>query len=144
MLELADDVDVTRGDVIASAASPPAVATALEALLCWFASTPLDATRRLLLKAGTKTVRAKIASLDHRLDVDTLAEEPNPPALHANDIARARLRVAQPLALDAYADNRASGSFVLIDEATNDTVAAGMVEGQTPLCPKRRAGQNGV
>ncbi len=129
MLELADDVDVSRGDVIAAASNPPSALSAFDALLCWFAATPLDPARRLVLKAGTRTVKAKVAAIDYRVDVDTLAEQPNPTALQANDIARARLRVAQPLALDTYAVNRATGSFVLIDEATNDTVAAGMVVG---------------
>jgi sulfate adenylyltransferase large subunit len=127
MLELADDVDVSRGDVIAAAESPPTIADGFDALVCWFAPAPLDPTRRLVLKAGTKTVKAKIASIDYRVDVDTLAEEANPPALATNDIARTSIRVAQPLAFDAYAVNRATGSFVLIDETTNDTVAAGMI-----------------
>ncbi len=127
MLELCDDVDVSRGDVIADAGSPPAATSEFGALLCWFAAAPLDRSRRLVLKAGTKTVKAKVWSIDYRVDVDRLTQEANVDVVHANDIAHARLRVAQPLALDAYAVNRATGSFVLIDEATNDTVAAGMV-----------------
>jgi sulfate adenylyltransferase large subunit len=127
MLELADDVDVSRGDIVAGDALPPAATTEFDALLCWFAASPLDRSRRLVLKAGTKTVKAKVVSLDYRVDVDRLAHDPRVEALHTNDIARAKLRVAQPLALDAYAANRATGSFVLIDEATNDTVAGGMV-----------------
>ena len=97
------------------------------ATVCWLSHASLDLTRRLLLKSATRTVKAKIATLEACIDVDTLREELSPVALHTNDIGRAWIRTGQPLAVDRYRDNRATGSFVLIDEATNDTVAAGMV-----------------
>jgi sulfate adenylyltransferase subunit 1 len=80
-----------------------------------------------MLKCATRTVKAEVASLCSRIDVDTLARQPDPASFHVNDIGHVRLRTAQPLALDRYHDNRATGSFVLIDESNNDTLAAGMV-----------------
>ena len=129
VLELADDVDVSRGDVLADAGTPAMASSSFLATVCWLSHMPLDSTRRLLLKSATRTVKAKVAMLEASIDVDTLREELSPVALHTNDIGRAWIKAGQPLALDRYRDNRATGSFVLIDEATNDTVAAGMVLG---------------
>jgi sulfate adenylyltransferase large subunit len=127
VLELEDDLDVSRGDVLAAPAAAPVAASEFEAVLCWFGMRPLDRARRLMLKCATRTVKAEVASLCSRIDVDTLARQPDPASFHVNDIGHVRLRTAQPLALDRYHDNRATGSFVLIDESNNDTLAAGMV-----------------
>jgi sulfate adenylyltransferase subunit 1 len=127
VLELADNVDVSRGDVLSDAKAPALASSSFLATVCWLAHEPLDRTRRLLVKSGTRTAKAKIATLEACIDVDTLHEQLSPAALHENDIGRVHIRAAQLLAIDRYRDNRATGSFVLIDEATNDTVAAGMV-----------------
>ena len=125
-VRLEDDVDVARGDLIAPVASAPQPARDLEATLCWLGETPGTAGGRYLLKHTTRTVRARLEAIDHRLDVTTLEHEPAQ-SLALNDIARVRVRTADPLAADPYAEIRATGAFVLIDESTNDTVAAGMI-----------------
>jgi sulfate adenylyltransferase large subunit len=125
-IRLEDDVDVARGDLLAPAAAAPQPRREFEATLCWLAGTPGTPGTRYVLKHATNTVRARLEAIEHRLDVTTLASEPAA-TLALNDIGRVRIRTADPVAVDAYADVRATGAFVLIDEATNDTVAAGMV-----------------
>ncbi len=125
-LRLEDDVDVARGDLIAPLATTPEPRRDVEATLCWLAEGVATPGGRYLLKHTTRTVRARLEAIHFRLDVTTMQDEPAQ-TLGLNDIARVRIRTADPLAADAYADVRATGAFVLIDEATNDTVAAGMI-----------------
>jgi sulfate adenylyltransferase subunit 1 len=129
MLLLEDPVDVSRGDVIVKADDPLEPARDVEATLIWFGEQPLDPRRRYLLKHGTRSVKAQVRELRHRVDVNTLERETGIAALGPNEIGLAALRVQQPLALDPYRRNRATGSFILMDEATHNTVAAGMVAG---------------
>jgi sulfate adenylyltransferase large subunit len=125
---LEDELDVSRGDLIAPVGAAPAAARELAATLCWLGDAPARPGGRYLLKHAARTVRAKLDAIDHRLDLDALDRAPAG-ELGLNDLARVQLRLGEPLAADAYADSRATGAFILIDEATNDTVAAGMVEG---------------
>jgi bifunctional enzyme CysN/CysC len=125
-VRLADELDVSRGDLIAAAHEPPLVTSTLEATVCWMSSTPLHAGARLLVKHTTRTAKAVVTSLHDRLDVTTLEREPVE-ALALNDIGRITLRTATPLAVDPYADDRTTGAFVLVDDVTGATVAAGMV-----------------
>jgi sulfate adenylyltransferase large subunit len=125
---LEDELDVSRGDLIAPVASAPDPVRELAATVCWLGDAPAQPGGRYLLKHTARTVRAKLDAIDHRLDLDALERAPAA-ELALNDLARVRLRLGEPLATDAYADSRATGAFILIDEATNDTVAAGMVEG---------------
>jgi sulfate adenylyltransferase large subunit len=120
-LRFADDVDVSRGDVIVSAEEPPAVARELEASVCWMSEEPLRDGARY-----TSSARAVIEELEYRVDVNTLAHD-RASELGLNEIGRVRLRCSAPLIVDAYSRNRTTGSFILIDETTNDTVAAGMI-----------------
>jgi sulfate adenylyltransferase large subunit len=126
-LRLADDVDVSRGDLIAGAGEPPRVTRELEADVCWFADAPLRAGARYAIKQTTAGARVVVDAIVDRLDVATLEREDAPQELALNDIGRVRLRTSRPLAVDPYEVNRTTGSFILIDEATNDTVAGGMV-----------------
>ena len=128
-LEVADEIDIARGDLIVARAAPARVTDRLQATLCWFADEPYDPRARYLVKCGTRTVAARFAELVHRLDVATLLAEPNPDSLARNDIARVRLSLASPIAVDAYGADRATGAFIVIDAETNATVAAGMVDG---------------
>ncbi|QKT08650.1 adenylyl-sulfate kinase [Gordonia sp. X0973] len=137
-VRLADEIDVARGDVIVSAAPDahlPTVARELEATLCWLADKPLRAGDRVALKHGTTTVRATIQSLDRRLDPDSLIEQVGPGELLLNDIGTVTLRTASVVLADRYADNRDGGAFILIDEASNDTVAAGTVNAAREVIP---------
>jgi sulfate adenylyltransferase subunit 1 len=97
-----------------------------EATVCWLSEEPFNRGRRYLVKHGTRTVKALLNAPHHRVNVNTLAEEPAD-TLSLNDIGRVTLKTAQPLAYEPYRDNRAAGSFILIDEATNNTVAAGLM-----------------
>ena len=126
-IRLADDLDVSRGDMLADPVSPPAVARELEARVCWMSERPLEPRARLAVKQTTRTVRAVVDELVSVVDVATLADAPAPERLALNDIGVVRLRLAEPLCVDPYADNRATGAFILLDEATNETVGAGMV-----------------
>jgi sulfate adenylyltransferase subunit 1 len=131
-LLLEDEIDVSRGDMLVPSDEQPMVTKEIEGMVCWFSETPLSPARTYLVRHTTRTSKAKIAAIDYRVDVNTLAQEPAT-ALAMNDIARIRLRLAQPLAVDPYSDNRATGAFIVIDETTNNTVGAGMVTGAAPL-----------
>ena len=129
-LELADDIDVGRGDVFVSGAEDatlPVLARELEATVCWFAETPLRAGDRVALKQTSQTVRATVQSIDTRLDPETLDELDNPVELSLNDIGTVTLRTSSVVIADSYEDNRDSGAFILIDETSNDTIGAGTI-----------------
>ena len=130
---LADDIDVSRGDMLADPAHRPHELRSVRARICWLSSDLLDArtasTARLLLKHTTRSVKAKLLSLNYRVDINTLEEKAAPTSLAMNDIAHVSLSLAQPLFVDSYELNRATGSFILIDEVSNQTVAAGMIDG---------------
>ncbi len=129
-VELADDIDVGRGDVFVSAAdnaSLPVLAREVDATVCWFLDSPLRAGDRLALKQGTRTVRATVQDLHTKLDPETLDEVDGPVELALNDIGSVTLRTSSIVVADPYAENRDSGAFILIDEVSNDTVGAGII-----------------
>jgi sulfate adenylyltransferase large subunit len=126
-VRLTDDVDASRGDVLVSADDAPAPVREVEADVCWFADKPLRPGSRYLLKHLTQTVDAVVDAILDQVDIHTLQRAPAPAELGLNDIGRVRLRVRRPLVADPYTRNRTTGAFILIDEATNDTVAGGMV-----------------
>jgi len=125
-ITLTDEIDISRGDMFVKADYPPTVAKEFEAMLCWLSETPLDKNRKYLVKHTTRTVKCLFSSIDYRVDVNTLEQHANP-TVNMNDIAHVAMKVQQPLAFDHYKRNRATGSFIVIDEATNNTVAAGMI-----------------
>jgi len=126
-IRLEDDVDVGRGDMLADPESPPTVARELLAEICWMSERPLEPRARLAVKQTTRASRAIVDELVSVVDMETLDRVPSPQRLELNDLGLVRLRLAEPLAVDPYERNRTTGAFILIDEATNDTVAAGMV-----------------
>jgi bifunctional enzyme CysN/CysC len=127
VVTLEDEIDISRGDMIAAAEAQPQQSQEIAATLCWMSTTPLRAGNRYLLKHTTRLVRAIVRELVYRVDVNTAAQEPGAQAFALNDIGRVQLRTTAPLFYDLYADCRATGSFILIDEATNETVAAGTI-----------------
>ncbi len=131
-LVLDRELDISRGDLIAAAEAAPAVARGLKASLVWMGERPLDPNRRYLLKHTSHTVPAFVSSIDHRIDLGTLAPEPAA-ALRMNDIGAVSLQLLRPMAVDIYRDNRATGALILIDPETNATVAAGMIVAATGL-----------
>ncbi|MEZ7003413.1 sulfate adenylyltransferase subunit 1 [Streptomyces sp. AD55] len=126
-LLLEDDIDVSRGDLIVPSADAPATTQDLEATVCHVADQPLGVGQRVLLKHGTRTVKAIVKDIPSRLSLDDLSPHPRPGRLAANDIGRVRLRTAEPLPADEYADSRRTGSFILIDPHDGTTLTAGMV-----------------
>jgi sulfate adenylyltransferase subunit 1 (EFTu-like GTPase family) len=126
-IRLEDDLDIPRGEMLVDPADQPVCARTLEATVCWMAERPVQVGARLGIKHTSRWMRAVLDAVESKLDVDTLEQVPAD-GLELNDIARVRLRLSGPLMLDPYAVNRTTGAFVLVDEATNDTVAAGMVD----------------
>jgi sulfate adenylyltransferase large subunit len=126
-IRLDDDVDVGRGDMLADPERPPVVARELLANLCWMSERPVEPRARVLVKSTTRTVPALVDELVSVVDIHTLDDRAAPERLELNDLGVVRLRLAEPLAVDPYERNRATGAFILVDESTNDTVAAGMV-----------------
>jgi sulfate adenylyltransferase subunit 1 len=129
-VRLRDDVDLGRGGMIANAAAPPPARRELDGTVCWLGDAPLREGRRYWLHHTTRAVRAVATSIAHRLDVLTLEPDERARELRANDVGRVRLRLSEPVFADSYAANRATGSAILIDEATNATVGAVLVEDQ--------------
>ena len=127
-LRFADQIDISRGDMIVEAEDPPVTARELEAIVCWMSDRPMRPGGRYVIKHTTRTARTVIKELEHRVDVNTLDHVPAQ-ELALNEIGRVRLRCSAALIVDPYARNRTTGSFILIDETTNDTVGAGMVLG---------------
>jgi len=125
-VRLEDELDVSRGDLIADPASAPEPVRELTADVCWMSDVPLAPRRRYALKHTTRSVRALVDEVESRVDVHTLDSEPAND-LELNDIGRVRLKLGAPLTVDPYTRNRDTGSFILIDEASGDTVGAGMV-----------------
>ena len=127
-VRLAEELDVSRGDMLVASDAPPQALSQLEATVCWMADAPLRPGARVLVKHTTRTVKAIVGAVVDRLDVTSLEAEPVE-QLGLNDIGRVVLKVASPLAVDAYAEDRTTGAFIVIDEATGTTLGAGMVDG---------------
>jgi sulfate adenylyltransferase subunit 1 (EFTu-like GTPase family) len=128
-IRLEDDLDVSRGDLLCRPQNRPLVERDVDAMLCWMSETPSAPGGRYVVKHATRATRGVLTTLLHRIDVDTLHRDDAAERLQLNEIGRVNLRTAAPLTFDPYARNRTTGSFILIDETTNDTVAAGMVLG---------------
>jgi bifunctional enzyme CysN/CysC len=125
-LTLADEIDISRGDVIAAADEPPQVGDQFEATVVWMAEEPLLRGRTYLMRVGTKTVPATVAPIRYKLDVDTL-EQIAANQLDLNEIGVVQLELGSPIAFDPYVENRDTGGFILIDRVTNHTVGAGLL-----------------
>jgi sulfate adenylyltransferase large subunit len=124
---LEDDVDVSRGDLLADPDRPPVVARELLARVSWMADKPLEDRARLLIKQTTRTVPARAEEIVSVVEIETLEDKTAPGRMELNDLGVVRFRLAETLVVDSYRANRWTGSFILIDESTNDTVGAGMV-----------------
>jgi bifunctional enzyme CysN/CysC len=125
-LSLEDQIDISRGDLLAAADAPATVAEKFEATIVWMSSEPMLIGRPYLLKSGARTVTAQIVRLEHKINVSTLEWHPAT-QLELNEIGLAALHLDQPVAFDPYTDNRDTGGFILIDRLSNNTVGAGML-----------------
>ncbi|MGB3186293.1 MAG: sulfate adenylyltransferase, partial [Ornithinimicrobium sp.] len=126
-VRLEDDLDVSRGDMICRPKNAPRVAQDIDAMIAWMVPAPLRARRKLAIKHTTRTARAVVKDMQYRLDINSLHRDLEADELGLNEIGRVTLRTTQPLLCDDYSTNRATGSFILIDEATGATVGAGMI-----------------
>jgi len=126
-VRLADHIDVSRGDMIVAAGDEPSTSQDVEAIVCWMVDQPLRQGGRYAIKHTTRWARAMVAELTYRLDVNTLSKDESATELGLNEIGRVRLRITAPLMHDPYHENRLTGSFILVDEATNVTAGAGMI-----------------
>lgn len=125
-LTIEDHLDISRGDMLVKPINVPPVKKEFEAVLCWLSEQSLDLRRKYLIKHTTRTVKALVSGIAYRVDVNTLKHEAAD-TLKMNDIGRVLFKVHQPLACDPYQRNHATGSFIVIDEGNNNTVAAGMI-----------------
>ena len=130
---LEDDIDISRGDMLVGKENLPGKNSELHARICWMHERPLAAGKKYFLKHGTQTVQAIVSNIEHKINIQNYEVEPAPASLTMNDIGEIRLRVSKPLIYDGYSTNRLTGSFILIEPATNLTVGAGMLH--APLEP---------
>lgn len=137
VLTLTDEVDVSRGDLIVRRRNLPLQSSQLDAMVCWLHETPLNPRQGYLLQHSTRVVPARVSEVNYRIDVDTMHRDRSD-VLGLNDIGRLQLTTAQPLHFDSYRVNREMGSFILVDPATNDTMAAGMLRGATHQLPQEK------
>ncbi|MEU1996771.1 adenylyl-sulfate kinase [Nocardia gamkensis] len=136
-IQLADELDISRGDLICRPNNRPTAGRDLDAMVCWFAEdTQLTPGATYTIRHSTRAATAEVCSLDYRLDVNTLHRDEHAESLSLNEIGRVQLRTRQPMLFDPYRRNRATGSFILVDDTTNNTVAAGMITG--PSLPSTR------
>jgi bifunctional enzyme CysN/CysC len=126
-LRLEDDVDVSRGDMICRPKNRPVEAKEIDAMVCWMSERPLTPSGRYRIKHTSRAALAKVDQVLYRIDVNSLHRDEEANGLELNEVGKLRLRLSTPLLVDQYRRNRTTGSFVLIDESTNDTVGAGMV-----------------
>ncbi|MES2005421.1 MAG: GTP-binding protein [Bacteroidota bacterium] len=128
VLHLEDNIDVSRGDVIVSSHDLPKLEQELEMLVCWMGNKPLAEGNRYLLQINSRVVKSIVKEIQYKLDVNSLQKEPSPGSVGLNDIVRARIKTASPISFDTYQDLRANGGAILIDETSNVTVGACMIQ----------------
>ena len=129
-VRLTDDIDVSRGDMICRPHNQPTVGQDIDAMVCWMSEhASLAVGQKLAIKHTTRSARALVKDVQYRLDINSLHRDESANTLSLNEIGRIRLRTTVPLFYDEYRRNRTTGSFILIDEATNTTVAGGMILG---------------
>ncbi len=127
-IRLEDEIDISRGDLIAKPNNPPEATQDIEAMICWFsADAPLAVRGKYVLRHTTNEVKAMVKEVKYKMNINNLHKNVDDLTFQLNDIGRISLRTSKPIAADSYQNNRATGSFVLIDEQTNQTVAAGMI-----------------
>ena len=127
VMTLKDEIDISRGDMLVKTNNPPNVGQDVEAMVCWFSQKPMEPRGKYLLRHTTKETKAIVQELRYQVDIETLHKKEGVPTLAMNDIGRVALRTATPLFHDSYRRNRLTGSFVLVDPGTHETVAAGMI-----------------
>ena len=126
-MTLEDEIDISRGDIIAKPNNHPNTGQEIDLMLCWMNQRPVNLNTKFHVRHSTRDVRGVLKEIQYKLDISTLTRVDNVEQLQMNDIARVRIHTAQPLFFDSYRKNRITGSLILVDEGTNETVAAGMI-----------------
>jgi sulfate adenylyltransferase subunit 1 len=126
-ITLDDEIDISRGDMLVKANNPPKQGQDIEAMICWFSNTNLNPRGKFVIRHTTKETKAIVQDIRYKVDVNTLRKEEDTSSFSLNEIGRVSLRTASPLFYDSYNQNRQTGSLILIDPGTNETVAAGMI-----------------
>jgi sulfate adenylyltransferase subunit 1 len=126
-ITLTDDIDISRGDMIVASDNIPSSSQELELLVCWFNERPLQVRGKYVVRHTTAETRCIIKSVDYKLDINRMEEDYEDKDVRMNDVARISVRTTSPLFFDSYMTNNTTGSLVLIEEGTNETVAAGMI-----------------
>ena len=126
-LTLNDEIDISRGDMIVKANNPPKVEQDIEAMVCWFSNKPMAQRAKLVLRHTTREMQVMVREVKYQIDINTLHKIEGVDSFSMNDIGRITLRTASPVIHDSYRRNRHTGSFILVDPGTNETVAAGMI-----------------
>jgi sulfate adenylyltransferase subunit 1 len=124
---LEDDIDVSRGDLISKPNNQPLAGQDIDLMLCWMSQRALLVGAKFFIRHTSREVRGALREITYRLDINTLHRQEGVGQLDMNDIARVKIRTGQPLAYDSYRKNRITGSVILVDEGTNETVGAGMI-----------------
>ena len=126
-MTLEDEIDISRGDIIAKPNNHPRTEQDIDLMLCWMNQRPVNLNSKFYVKHSTREVRGVLKEIQYKLDINSLTRLDNVTQLQMNDIARVKIHTAQPLFFDSYRKNRITGSLILVDEGTNETVAAGMI-----------------
>jgi len=126
-ITLEDEIDISRGDMLVKANNPPKQGQDIEAMICWFSNTNLNPRGKFVIRHTTKETKAIVQGISYKVDINTLRKEEDTTSFSLNEIGRVSIRTAAPLLYDSYNKNRQTGSFILIDPGTNETVAAGMI-----------------
>jgi sulfate adenylyltransferase subunit 1 len=127
LITLEDDIDISRGDMIVGENKAPQSGDDVEIMVCWLSETPLRLGGKYYLKHTTNDLRCIVTDVEYKIDINTLDKMYEDKSLKLNEIAKVRLKTTKPLFYDSYRTNRITGSLILIDEATNNTVGAGMI-----------------
>lgn len=126
-ITLEDEIDISRGDMLVKANNPPRQGQDIQAMICWFSNTNLNPRAKFVIRHTTRETKAIVEKISYKVDINTLRKEEDTSSFSLNEIGRVSLRTASPLFYDSYNQNRQTGSFILIDPGTNETVAAGMI-----------------
>jgi sulfate adenylyltransferase subunit 1 len=126
-ITLEDEIDISRGDIIAKPNNQPQTEQDIDLMICWMNQKPVSLNTKFFVRHMTREVRGVLKEVQYKLDINSLQRVEGADQLAMNDLARVKIRTAQPLAFDSYRKNRITGSIILVDEGTNETVAAGMI-----------------
>ncbi len=138
VMQLSNDLDISRGDMLVRSHNIPFIDQDLDCMVCWMNTKPLNPGSRYIIRHTTRELKGIVKEIQYKIDINTLHRIPEVTFLGLNEIGRIRIRTAQPLFFDSYEHNRTTGSIILVDETTNETVGAGMIREPSPKVPEKK------